>query len=91
MPTPDLTIDLKELSRTWRLQTDALKRQYSVANIVQQYCKASRNQPYHLLRVTAVMTAESDGSDALGEWVGGQLCPAEPHLRDSAIHMVVLT
>jgi hypothetical protein len=86
MPTPDPSIDLKELSRSWRLQTDALKRQYSLANIAQQFCKASRNKPYHLLRVTAVLTVQSDGSEALGEWVDGQLLPAEPHLRDSAIH-----
>jgi hypothetical protein len=36
--------------------------------------------------VTAVLTAESNGNNSLGEWVGGQLRPAEPHLRDSAIH-----
>ena len=82
MPTPEPTIDLKELSRIWRIQTDEPKRQYSLANIVQQYCKVSRNKPYRLLRVTAVMTA--CGEQALAEMVDGQLRPAEPHRRDSA-------
>jgi len=91
MPIPEPTIELKEFSHAWQLQTDALKRQYSLANIIQQFCKASRNKPYHLLRVTAVMTAPSDEahgdeSKPLGEWVDGQLRPAEPYLRDSAIH-----
>lgn len=67
MPTPDPTIDLRELSRTWRIQTDELKRQYSLANIVQQYCKVTINKPYRLLRVTAVMTAS--GKQVLAKMV----------------------
>jgi hypothetical protein len=86
MPVPQPTIELRELSRAWKIQTDALKRQYSLENILQQYCKVTKLKPYHLLRVTAVMTAKSDGSKPLGEWVDGQLLPAEPLLRDSAIH-----
>lgn len=42
--------------------------------------------PYRLLRVTAVLTARDDGSQALGVKVGDSVRPAEPYLRNPDKH-----
>ena len=41
---------------------------------------------YFLLRVTAVLTANTAGTQSLGENVGTQVRPATPYLRDPAVH-----
>lgn len=41
---------------------------------------------YFLLRVTAVLTANTAGTQSLGETVGTQVRPAAPYLRDPVVH-----
>jgi hypothetical protein len=56
---------------------------YSPFKIAKLLCRV---KTYSLMRVVAVLTARSDGSQALGEEVNGKVVPAEPYLRDSSVH-----
>lgn len=48
-----------------------------------------RKKPITLLRVTAVLTAKADGSQALGEEIEGRIVPCAPHLRNPARHQSI--
>lgn len=47
---------------------------------------ALRCPSYHVLGVTAVLTAKTDGTRALWQTVDGVLVPAEPYLRNTELH-----
>lgn len=59
-------------------------QRFSPAAVSKFYC--TNLGPYRLLRVTAVLTARDDGSDALGTKVGDRVRPAEPYLRNPDKH-----
>jgi len=47
------------------------------------FCQCEK---FYLVRVTAVLTARSDGTKALGQVVNGQVSPAAPYLKNPSIH-----
>jgi len=56
---------------------------YAPLGLAPLFCQCEK---FYLLKVTAVLTARSNGTLALGESVGGKIVPAEPYLRDPVKH-----
>lgn len=61
-----------------------LQKNFTYDQIFKIFCL---KRPYKLLRVTAVLTAKDDGTQALGEVVNGKARPIAPHLRNPQKHL----
>jgi hypothetical protein len=79
---------IQHFSDKYQHQDNLLENKYSRINIYQYLCRlqVDKENPLSLMRVTAVLTAKKDGSNALGRIIEGKITPAEPYLRNSAIH-----
>ena len=56
---------------------------YKPSQVAHLICRV---KTYTLMGVVAVLTARSDGSQALGKEINGKVLPAEPYLRDPSVH-----
>ncbi|UCE17578.1 MAG: hypothetical protein JSV84_11905 [Gemmatimonadota bacterium] len=72
------------IQEQWTAHNSAMDKIYSSSHTVRFFCKPP--WIYKLLRVTAVLTARDDGSQALGKIENGQVIPAEPYLRNPLKH-----
>ena len=74
----------KEIATAQQHLDASLIKTFNYNQIFRQFCHMKA--PYTLLRVTAVLTAKDDGSQALGRYQDGKVIPMEPYLRDPGKH-----